>query len=73
MEAKGGLDRDAVGVLLYAAARQHLDLRHRLGGHDVLVRTLELDRPWEMIRASLLGLVADVSMSPMANALAIPG
>lgn len=73
LEAKGGLDRDAMGVLLYAAAGQHLDLRYRLGGHDVLVRTLDLDRPWEMIRASLLGLVADVSMSPTTSAVAIPG
>ncbi|MBI4615325.1 MAG: hypothetical protein HY720_17040 [Planctomycetes bacterium] len=57
LEAKGGVGRDVVGVLLYAAAGLHLDLRYRLGGHQVVVRTLDLDQPWEAIRASLLGLI----------------
>jgi 5-methylcytosine-specific restriction enzyme subunit McrC len=33
------------GVLLYAAPGQHLNLRYRLAGHDVFVRTLDLDQP----------------------------
>ncbi|MBI2892733.1 MAG: hypothetical protein HYY06_04225 [Deltaproteobacteria bacterium] len=65
-----GHAREAVGVLLYAAAGQHLDLRYRLAGHDVMVRTLDLDQPWTSIRASLLDLVADLSSSgPSVRAL----
>lgn len=45
-----------VGVLLYAKSGEAPRLDYRLGGHTVLVRSLDLDREWREIRRQLLGL-----------------
>lgn len=45
------------GLLLYAAVDGELDLHYRLRGRDVLVRTLDLARPWRDIHAQLAGLL----------------
>ncbi|MCZ7686984.1 MAG: hypothetical protein M5U28_52880 [Sandaracinaceae bacterium] len=47
------------GLLLYAAVDGELDLHYRFRGRDVLVRTLDLARPWRDIHAQLERLLMD--------------
>ena len=49
----------AAGLLLYATVDRELSLHYRLGGRDVLVRTLDLARPWADIHARFKGLLRD--------------
>jgi 5-methylcytosine-specific restriction enzyme subunit McrC len=58
LEGKGAANRTCSGILLYAAAEAHADLRFRVPGHDIRVYTLDLSQDWRNIEASLLGLVA---------------
>jgi hypothetical protein len=57
------------GILLYPTTSQPLDLAFVIGGHQVRVRTLQLDQSWRHIYAELFGLLASKSkegdISPM--------
>jgi hypothetical protein len=55
LAADGG--PDSVGVLLYAGLGPGQPLRYRLGGHTLLVRSLDLNRDWRDIHTSLMTLV----------------
>ena len=52
---------DSVGVLLYAGLGPGQRLRYRLGGHTVLVRSLNLDRDWRDIHGELIGIVKELA------------
>jgi len=51
---------EPIGVLLYAMSGEQLDLGYRLGGHRVLVRTLDLDQPWPLIHRDLLARAGEL-------------
>lgn len=57
------------GMLLYAATDEEVqpDVTYRMSGNQIGVRTLDLDRPFEEIRAQLDG-IADMLTSPSASA-----
>ena len=57
------------GMLLYAATDEEVlpDFTYRMSGNQIGVRTLDLDRPFEEIRAQLDG-IADMLTSPSASA-----
>ena len=57
------------GMLLYAATDEEAqpDFTYRMSGNQIGVRTLDLDRPFEEIRAQLDG-IADMLTSPSAPA-----
>ena len=44
-------------MLLYPTTNESLALDYEIHGHRVHVRTLDLAQDWQVIRASLLGLV----------------
>ena len=56
------------GMLLYAATDEEVqpDVTYRMSGNQIGVRTLDLDRPFEEIRAQLDG-IADMLTSPSAS------
>jgi 5-methylcytosine-specific restriction enzyme subunit McrC len=56
-----------IGVLLYASAGEEWRLDYRLGGHRLLVRSLDLDRDWKAIHRDLLGLAAEVASTGNAR------
>jgi len=58
LEPQGGVNEDAEGVLLYPAVDQSLDLRFRLPGHTVRVKTLNLNQDWRQIHEDLMGIIA---------------
>jgi len=48
------------GVLLYAGVGQEERLQYKLGGNQILVRRLDLDRDWRDIHRGLLALAAEL-------------
>jgi 5-methylcytosine-specific restriction enzyme subunit McrC len=49
-----------IGVLLYARSGEEQCLDYRLGGHTLLVRSLDLNREWREIHASLVALAREL-------------
>src|SRR5688572_12836627 len=59
MGVDGGTE--PVGVLLYAGLGIGQSLQYRLGGHIVLVHSLDLNRDWRDIHGEILGVVRGLS------------
>jgi 5-methylcytosine-specific restriction enzyme subunit McrC len=57
LEAHGGADARAEGVLLYPCVDRPLDLRYRIQGHDLRICTLDLSVPWPEIHRGLISLL----------------
>ena len=66
---RAGESVEVSGMLLYAATDEEVqpDVTYRMSGNQIGVRTLDLDRPFEEIRAQLDG-IADMLTSPSAPA-----
>ena len=66
---RAGEGVEVSGMLLYAATDEEVqpDVTYRMSGNQIGVRTLDLDRPSEEIRAQLDG-IADMLTSPSASA-----
>ena len=66
---RAGKSVEVSGMLLYAATDDEVqpDVTYRMSGNQIGVRTLDLDRPFEEIRAQLDG-IADMLRSPSAPA-----
>lgn len=58
LEAVGGNDAKAAGILLYPVTDEPLDHRYVIDGHAVQVATLDLSASWEEVELQLMGLVA---------------
>lgn len=59
LEARGGCDTKAEGILVYPAVERALDLRYRIQGHALSVRTLDLAAPWPEIHRDLINLLQE--------------
>jgi 5-methylcytosine-specific restriction enzyme subunit McrC len=57
LEVRGGPDTRAEGILVYPAVDRALDLRYRIRGHELRVRTLNLAEPWHQIHSELIKIV----------------
>lgn len=66
---RAGESVEVSGMLLYAATDEEVqpDVTYRMSGNQIGVRTLDLDLPFEEIRAQLDG-IADMLTSPSASA-----
>lgn len=66
---RAGESVEVSGMLLYAATDEEVqpDVTYRMSGNQIGVRTLDLDRPFEEIRAQLDG-IADMLTSPSVSA-----
>lgn len=66
---RAGESVEVSGMLLYAATDEEVqpDVTYRMSGNQIGVRTLDLDRPFEEIRAQLDG-IADTFTGPSAPA-----
>ncbi len=63
LEARGGNDRTAAGVILYPCVNHELCLDYEMQGHTVGIRTVDLALPWRSVREQLLGIVASYGLS----------
>ena len=59
LEARGGQDATAAGMLLYPTVDQSLRLDYEILGHKIYVCTLNLNQDWQSIMKDLLLLVDD--------------
>jgi 5-methylcytosine-specific restriction enzyme subunit McrC len=57
LEGNAEPDRQADGILLYAAVGIALDQSYRLHGHWVRIKTLDLNQPWIEIERVMLSLL----------------
>ena len=66
---RAGEGTEVSGMLLYAATDEEVqpDVTYRMSGNQIGVRTLDLDRPFEEIRAQL-DTIADTITGPSAPA-----
>jgi hypothetical protein len=67
LEANGGNDSAAEGILLYPQVEAPVALSYRVQGHAMRVCTVNLAEPWANIERSLLGLIG---LEPPATAAA---
>lgn len=65
MEAAGKFV--SVGVLLYATKGERFEHRYRLDAQEIHARSLDLDQPWEQIRADLLALAHGLGAIAVAS------
>lgn len=56
-EAKGGLNLQAEGILLYPMVDEEVDADFLIQGHKVKIRTVNLNQDWELIHNRLLEIV----------------
>lgn len=57
VEAKGGLNIGAEGILLYPMVNQQMDYDYIVQGHRVMVRTVNLNQDWKLIYKRLMNIV----------------
>jgi 5-methylcytosine-specific restriction enzyme subunit McrC len=57
IEARGGQDADAEGILLYPVTAKRIRLRYEISGHSIRICTIDLAQHWKSIRQELLELV----------------
>ena len=56
LKKRSSPDGEAAGMLLYPAVQQRLNLRYKLMGHEVMIRTVDLAAEWEDIHAEMLAI-----------------
>ena len=57
LEAKGGINRNCSGVLLYPTVDKDVCLNYMMQGHKVMVRTINLNQHWKLIHGHLLNIL----------------
>lgn len=57
VEAKGGLNIKAEGILLYPLVDQQIDYDYLVQGHKIMIRTVDLNQEWELIYRRLISIV----------------
>jgi 5-methylcytosine-specific restriction enzyme subunit McrC len=57
LEARGGIDAQAEGILLYPVVDRNVRLSYQMPGHMLRVRTVDLSCPWEEIHNELLDII----------------
>jgi 5-methylcytosine-specific restriction enzyme subunit McrC len=56
-ESKGGLNLHAEGILLYPMVFEEVDADYEIQGHNVKIRTVNLNQDWKQIHERLLEIV----------------
>ena len=54
VEAKGGMNRHCEGILLYPTVSKELDLRYKIAGHKLSIKTINLNQDWKKIHNDLI-------------------
>lgn len=59
IEAKGGLNTNAEGILLYPMVNQQIDYDYLIQGHKIMIRTVDLNQEWRLIHKRLIDIIID--------------
>lgn len=57
VEAKGGLNTKAAGMLIYPMANQQIDYDYFIQGHKIMIRTVDLNQEWKLIHKRLTDII----------------
>jgi len=57
LEAKGGVNKTCSGILLYSTVATELNDHYEASGHEISVRTINLNQNWKKIKTDLLELI----------------
>lgn len=57
LEKRGAGYQSCTGILLYPAVQQDLDLNYEIQGHQISIRTIDLNKDWPNIHSKLLTVV----------------
>jgi 5-methylcytosine-specific restriction enzyme subunit McrC len=57
LKAKGGINTNCSGILLYAKVDRDISEKYALLGHNLSVHTIDLNQDWKLIHGNLLNLV----------------
>lgn len=57
IESKGGANKNCEGILLYPTVSDNLDLKYKISGHKLNVRTINLNQEWRGICKDLLEII----------------
>ncbi len=57
LEARGGIDAQAEGMLIYPVVDKELRLSYDMHGHRMRISTVDLGKDWRDIRSELLALI----------------
>ncbi len=57
IEAKGGLNKNCEGILIYPTVDKSLDLKYKKGEHILKIKTINLHQPWQDIHDNLLEVI----------------
>jgi 5-methylcytosine-specific restriction enzyme subunit McrC len=57
IEKKNEKDKFSTGILLYPYVDQNLNYRVNIQGHDIVIRTINLNQEWHKIHADLLAII----------------
>ncbi len=57
LEAKDGINRYCSGILLYPTVDKDIHLNYRMDGHKIMIRTINLNQDWKLIRSDLLNIL----------------
>ena len=57
LEAKGGVNTNCSGILLYPKVEKDIHSNMEMFGHKVMVRTLDLNRHWKSIHKDLIDIL----------------
>ena len=58
IKARGGIDRDAEGLLLYPVISQSVDESYKLNGHVIHIKTIDLSDSWQNIKDQLIQIAS---------------
>lgn len=57
IEVLGGVNKNCEGILLYPTVDKELDLRYKIAGHKLSIKTINLNQDWRNIHNDLLGVI----------------
>jgi 5-methylcytosine-specific restriction enzyme subunit McrC len=54
---EGGINKKFCGILLYPTVEKDIDLEYIIHGHKIMVRTINLNQSWKLIRNDLINIL----------------
>ena len=67
IEAKDDISKRCTGLLLYPTVDKEINLNYIMSGHKLMIRTINLDQPWQKIHGSMLEIL-NTGMQNVATA-----
>lgn len=67
IEAKDDISKQCTGLLFYPTVDKEINLNYMMSGHKLMIRTINLNQPWQQIHKSMLEIL-NTGMQNMGTA-----